>query len=135
MRCTRQKEKILEYLQATTVHPTAEQVYESVRSSLPRISRGTVYRNLEKLCRKGEAIELYIGGRVSRYDARTAGHGHLCCRSCGLVADVDIPFDHTFHEEVVGRTGFKVNGSAVQFNGVCPACQKKEQKVKKEARQ
>lgn len=130
MRCTRQKEKILEYLQATTVHPTAEQVYDAVRRSLPHLSRGTVYRNLEKLCRKGEAVELYVGGRVSRYDARTGGHGHLCCRNCGRLADIDVPFDHAFHEEVAARTGFKVNGSAVQFNGVCPECQNQEIKTK-----
>ena len=35
------------------VHPTAEQVYDIARRSYPKISLGTVYRNLNQLAEHG----------------------------------------------------------------------------------
>ena len=48
-RHTRQLAAILEAVSAAHDHPTAEQVYSRVRDRLPRVSLGTVYRNLQKL--------------------------------------------------------------------------------------
>ncbi|MGE5577510.1 MAG: Fur family transcriptional regulator, partial [Syntrophothermus sp.] len=50
---TRQRQIILEELKNVTTHPTADEVYEMVRRRLPRISLGTVYRNLELLAEEG----------------------------------------------------------------------------------
>ena len=49
MRLTNQRKIILEELRAVTTHPTADEVYGMVRKRMPRISLGTVYRNLEVL--------------------------------------------------------------------------------------
>ncbi|MBW2706713.1 MAG: transcriptional repressor, partial [Deltaproteobacteria bacterium] len=46
---TRQRQVILEELRKVDTHPSADEVYEMVRKRLPRISLGTVYRNLEIL--------------------------------------------------------------------------------------
>ena len=48
-RNTRQKAVILEELRKLSSHPTAVRLYDIVRRRLPRISLGTVYRNLELL--------------------------------------------------------------------------------------
>ncbi|HTD52528.1 MAG TPA: transcriptional repressor, partial [Thermoanaerobaculia bacterium] len=53
-RQTRQRHSIYEAVAATNSHPTAEWVYEQVRRSLPRISLGTVYRNLQLLVGEGK---------------------------------------------------------------------------------
>ncbi len=52
-RRTLQREIILEELNRVPDHPTADQIYERVRRRLPRISLGTVYRNLELLAAQG----------------------------------------------------------------------------------
>ena len=59
---TRQRRVILEALRGTTSHPTADEVYEMVRRRLPRISLGTVYRNLEILSGEGLVAKLEMAG-------------------------------------------------------------------------
>jgi Fur family transcriptional regulator, ferric uptake regulator len=49
LRMTRQRTVILEKLRKVATHPSADEIYEMVRKRLPRISLGTVYRNLEIL--------------------------------------------------------------------------------------
>ena len=48
LKYSRQRECIKEYLMHTTEHPTADTVYEHVKEEFPRISLGTVYRNLNR---------------------------------------------------------------------------------------
>ena len=54
LRMTRQRRVILEELCKVDTHPSADEVYVMVRKRLPRISLGTVYRNLEILTQSGE---------------------------------------------------------------------------------
>ena len=55
LKYSRQRASIKEYLANTTSHPTADTVYLHVREEFPRISLGTVYRNLNLLADMGEA--------------------------------------------------------------------------------
>ena len=57
-RMTRQRGIILEELRKINTHPSADEIYERVRKHLPRISLGTVYRNLEILSELGEIQKL-----------------------------------------------------------------------------
>ena len=43
---SRQRDAIMEFLSHRKDHPTAEVIYDNVREVYPRISLGTVYRNL-----------------------------------------------------------------------------------------
>jgi len=52
-RMTKQRGVILEEIKMTVSHPTADEIYESVRKRLPSISLGTVYRNLDILASCG----------------------------------------------------------------------------------
>lgn len=45
-RNTRQRKIVLEAVQEHHDHPSADQIYLEIRAKDPRISRGTVYRNL-----------------------------------------------------------------------------------------
>ena len=58
LKYSRQRASIKEYLDHTTEHPTADTVYLHVREEFPRISLGTVYRNLNLLADMGEAIKI-----------------------------------------------------------------------------
>ena len=66
-RKTRQRRVILEELQSVKSHPTAIELFELVRRRLPRVSLGTVYRNLDLLARAGfiekltEAVKKFPG--------------------------------------------------------------------------
>lgn len=49
MRITKQRQVILDQLKKHKDHPGADVIYTEVRQILPKISLGTVYRNLEML--------------------------------------------------------------------------------------
>ena len=67
-RNTRQREVILEELRKLRSHPTAPVLYEIVRRRLPRISLGTVYRNLELLAKSGVVRKLELSDSEARFD-------------------------------------------------------------------
>ncbi len=122
-RTTKQRRLILEALRNTDRHPTADEIFGLVRSKLPRISLGTVYRNLEVLAEQGLVQRLDGGGRQRRFDARTEDHYHVRCLGCGRVADlpslrIDIPA-----REAAAGTDFEVVGFGLEFLGICPVCQ------------
>jgi Fur family ferric uptake transcriptional regulator/Fur family peroxide stress response transcriptional regulator len=121
-RRSRQREVVLEVLRSTDSHPTADWIYERVREWIPNISLGTVYRNLRVLKEEGEILELDYGATFSRYDARTTGHYHFRCESCGRVFDIDLPEGTGLDGEVAQATGFTVNHHRLEFYGKCNAC-------------
>ena len=59
MKATRysmQREIVLENVLSRKDHPTAEMIYEDVRETIPNISLGTVYRNLNLLSDEGKIL-------------------------------------------------------------------------------
>ena len=83
MNYSRQREEIVHFLKTRKDHPTAEVVYENVRMVYPKISLGTVYRNLTLLSETGEILRLRLGDGVDHFDADTSEHYHVICNSCG----------------------------------------------------
>src|SRR2546429_7591080 len=79
---------VLDVLRASQHHPTALDVYESVRRTRPRIGLATVYRILRQLTEQGLIKELEYGSGWSRYDARTYRHDHAICTQCGALPDI-----------------------------------------------
>jgi Fur family peroxide stress response transcriptional regulator len=129
---TRQKKAILEYLKCTRSHPTADEIYETVRKQIPRISKGTVYRNLQVLSESGRVTVLDLCGHVARYDARRDAHDHFRCRGCGRVIDLDEPVDPGLEDRISKRTGFVVSGHQTEFRGWCAECRRPSQDNQKE---
>ncbi len=120
---TKQREAILKYLKDTKSHPTADMIYDVVRKEIPRISKGTVYRNLKILKESGQVSELKLEDTVARYEGRKEKHYHFRCEQCGRVFDVDEPVDRNIDKRVAKRTGFKVIRHQLEFRGLCKDCQ------------
>ena len=119
-RRTPQRAVILEELCAMSTHPTAAELFIRVRARLPRISLGTVYRNLEVLHGEGLVVKLGFSGVEARFDGATRAHDHIRCVRCGAIHDLpatvtDLPRD-------VDLAGFEVHGHRLEYFGVCPAC-------------
>jgi len=121
-RNTRQRQVILEELQKLTSHPTAAELYEIVRQRLPKISLGTVYRNLEHLAQNNIIQKLDISGSEARFDGNPARHHHVCCIHCGRVDDLhDLPADPVGNK-LKESNGWKILGYRLDFIGICPEC-------------
>ena len=121
-RNTPQRRIVLEELRKVASHPTAVELYEIVRHRLPKISLGTVYRNLELLSRMGTIQKLDFVGTEARFDGNPDRHCHVRCVRCGRVDDL-----HGLSEDLIAETpeeagGYKILGRRLAFIGVCPDC-------------
>ncbi|NJB69048.1 Fur family ferric uptake transcriptional regulator [Desulfobaculum xiamenense] len=122
-RMTRQRMIILEELRKVTSHPTADELYELVRERLPRVSLGTVYRNLEVLSETGEILKLESAGSQKRFDGDTSEHYHVRCTCCGRVGDVDVSGDVALPDLANFRCeGFSLSRASLEFYGLCDDC-------------
>jgi len=121
-RMTRQREVILEEIRTAKAHPSADEVYEMVRKRLPRISLGTVYRNLEILSELGEIQKLELGGDIKRFDWNPKKHYHIRCLNCGRVDNAPVAPLKQIEDELYGATVYTIFGHRLVFEGLCPRC-------------
>jgi Fur family ferric uptake transcriptional regulator/Fur family peroxide stress response transcriptional regulator len=124
MRMTKQKKIILDILQNTKCHPTADWIYQEARKILPEISLGTVYRNLRILKEQGKILELNYGSTFSRYDGNSSNHYHFVCQKCGKVFDVDMDRIDYIENEVNKKLDAVVINHRLEFYGICKDCKK-----------
>jgi len=121
-RNTPQRRVILEELQKTSSHPTAAELYAKVRRRLPRISLGTVYRNLDLLAEMERIQKLDLGGGEARFDGNLDAHYHVRCVRCGRVDDVHgLPAGARI-DGPREAAGYEILGHRLEFVGVCPHC-------------
>jgi Fe2+ or Zn2+ uptake regulation protein len=122
-RDTRQRALVYAIVAGTDAHPTADWIYARARERMPRISLGTVYRNLQVLTREGKIRAIDAWGKTTRYDADLSTHYHFVCVECGAIRDVPKP---PGGDARLGRLfsvpGFTVTGHRLEFQGRCAHC-------------
>ncbi len=107
-------------------HPTALEVYETVKRQRPRIGLASVYRILHNLVEQEYIHELRIGEEnFSRYDGHTMRHDHAICRSCGKLLDlpVEIALSQQALQEAALAAGITLETHEVRLYGLCGLCQ------------
>ena len=119
---SRQRDAILNMLRSRYDHPTAEQIYTDLKVEFPRLSLGTVYRNLSLLESMGEILKISAAGTSERYDGNPGDHYHFVCEICSRVDDVCVPVNTDINSEVHSVTGAKVNKHTTLFFGTCKEC-------------
>lgn len=113
---------ILRYLKSVTSHPTAEQIYDTLRQENKELSLSTVYRNLSLLAEDGVIRRLDTGGSEDRFDADTSVHSHFVCRKCGQVSDIfKLLFRHDDLEQALDKS-FSVEQYTLYVYGLCDRC-------------
>ena len=123
-RYTDQRAAVYRFLLGTDAHPTADDVFTSVRHEIPDISLATVYKSLETLVGCGLAIKLTYGDGSARYDGRTDPHHHARCLRCESVVDLPGHLDTSaLGSQLQPMDGFAVEGYRVELVGYCRACQ------------
>ena len=120
-RWTKQMKVVLDIVYDGKSPTTADQVYELARKQLPRISLGTVYRNLNRLVTAGLISESKVG-TVQCFFPHPYSNTHLECRSCGRLFSV--PYDLSLHQ-VSAATGLSLDGYELRLKGICRECASK----------
>ncbi|MFC2078371.1 Fur family transcriptional regulator [Candidatus Bipolaricaulota bacterium] len=116
---TIQRMAVLESLEKTRTHPTADQVLVAVRKRFPTVSRATVYNTLEALTQAGLILRITVDPAVARYDADLGPHAHFRCRLCNVVYDIAVEDKSPLGEEVAGH---QIETVRTYAYGVCARC-------------
>lgn len=123
-RNTKQRTKILELLQATKSHPTANWLYDKMRVEYPSISLGTIYRNLGVLEKMGMLQKITNGATFDRYDANIAPHIHYYCENCNNLYDLDDSIVEEKLTDVIDSINYNVDSYSLICYGECEKCSK-----------
>ena len=86
---SRQREVILDILKNNYTHPTALELYEIVHLNYPKISKSTLYRNLNILVNQGLVKRIKVLHGADRFDYVNSNHSHTVGEVCGRVFDLD----------------------------------------------
>ncbi|MHB9027343.1 MAG: Fur family transcriptional regulator [Candidatus Latescibacterota bacterium] len=124
IRHSKQRDRILEVLRNTDVHPTANWLYHELKDEFPDLSMGTVYRNLTILMEQGLVNKIDFGSTFDRFEARIQPHYHFICENCNAVIDLDVPVDNTLNDRIADTTGFTPSRHRIEFFGICDGCRK-----------
>lgn len=122
LRMTKQRQVILEELCKLKSHPTADEMYQILRKKMPRISLGTVYRNLEILSDCGIIQKIDVGGTQKRFDGNADIHYHIRCIHCDKVEDIDIEPNNKIETIAHQMSKYTILRHHTEFIGICPSC-------------
>ncbi|MBW2063475.1 MAG: transcriptional repressor [Deltaproteobacteria bacterium] len=129
---THQRKVILEVVRGEGEHMTADEIYDRVRKKMPKISLGTVYRNLDILASQGLIRKLEPEYQQMRFDGSTTEHYHLLCTRCGKVTDAPVAHSDKILDIIEGTIGkltrYGIFGHRLEFIGLCPQCLEEENK-------
>ncbi len=120
-RNSRQRQRVYETVVHCGFHPTADWIYRSLRENDPTISLGTVYRNLDILCKLGLITPVGLGGGPEAFDCNPSLHYHLICTQCGSIEDIPLAYRSDIDNELTAR-GFCIDGHRMIFSGLCHRC-------------
>ncbi len=124
IRNTQQKRLVRELMENNPAHPTADELYMLARQRDPRISRGTVYRDLKALDEEGILRRLSMPTDPDHFDSRIDDHYHFLCRGCNRVTDTELPYNEELNFASHGLPGYQVEWHRLILVGLCPECVK-----------
>lgn len=119
---SRQRQAIWINLKDRRDHPTAEEIYNSVRQQYPNISLGTVYRNLMHFREEGLIRTVEVGDGVIHFDPDTSEHDHFICTSCGRVTDIRGIDSEKIRAAASRNFSGEIRGYSTYFYGLCEDC-------------
>jgi Fur family ferric uptake transcriptional regulator len=142
-RVTRAREAIIEVLDGTDEHLTAEEIVVRAEASAPGVHRATVYRALSTLGDLGLVTHTHVGGSATVYHlavpvptAQLAPtHAHLQCTNCQTVIDIPSAALDSLISQVDREVGFLVEPHHAALLGLCADCRKSHHPESGQSRQ
>lgn len=124
MRVTSERLALLDEVFAQHGHLDAEQLFMRMKAHGHKISRATVYRNLDLLVECGLVRKYRLGHDRFLFEHVHPGqsHDHITCRECGSVAEFVSPAISALLKEILKAHGFVPEEGALQVLGLCGIC-------------
>lgn len=122
---TPQRRLILEVLQESNRHLTANEIAERVKTIQPSVSVATIYRNLNLLVEAGLIGRLDLTEGPARFEL-FKGHNHyMLCLGCGRTIKLDCPMEGKI-QRIIEANNFEVASHHFEITGYCKYCQAKK---------
>lgn len=124
LKVTPQRIAILEYLEMSKEHPSAEIIYNAVSKSHPSISLATVYKTLDTFREANLVMEFNVGEDAHRYDGNAFIHPHFICNCCNSVLDMNEPdsIHQLFTDFEKCNENLNFENHSLYFYGRCEKC-------------
>ena len=117
LRSTPQREVVYQVVLGKRDHPTAEEVFDRVKSVMPTISLATVYNCLDALVQCGLIKQVNSVREPSRYCPNLHEHAHFHNETTGEIHDVDIPSDLMARLRALLPQGYDAVSIDLSFRG------------------
>lgn len=126
-RVTSERLALFDEIFAQHGHIDAEELLTAMKARSLKISRATVYRNLDLLVECGLARKQRLGRNRYLYEHVHPGqrHDHLVCTGCGRVVEFVSPGIAALQAEICRAHGFSPTQHTLQISGLCNACAEK----------
>lgn len=136
-RITVPRQIILQVLDESKEHLSAEDIYLKVHNIYSAIGLTTVYRTLDLLVNMGLVFRFDFGDGRARYELshgpkEPINHHHLICTKCGRIINYtdfieeESELFRKTEKELSKKYNFKIKNHTVQFYGLCSKCSGKE---------
>jgi len=128
LKATPQRILILKELLARADHPTAEDLYSTVKADQPSLSFNTVYQTLQALTEKEVINVIRPVVDAARYDPITEIHGHFMCSKCKRIEDhlLEDPDLKKMDSQVSSSGKYWVAQRQILWVGLCQDCHESE---------
>jgi len=122
-RLTSQRQLILEAIEASEGHVSAESVHATVAAQFPQVNISTVYRTLELLQDLGMVSHTHFDDGIAQYHlASEAQHQHMVCRRCGAEREIDVTVLDPLDRHLRENYGFVADLTHFAIVGLCASC-------------
>ena len=119
---TKQRELILQILNQSDRHLTADEVFFLAKLKMPSIAMATIYNNLNAMNDAGLISRLHVDGGADCFERNVEKHDHLLCDNCGRFSNVRLP---RLSDELSAAVGVSIASYDLTIHYVCPECRRK----------
>ena len=120
---TKNAANILEIINHSDSHLTAEQIHQQLKEENKSVAQATVYNNLSSLYQQGMIRKISVEGYPDRYD-KIRRHDHLVCRNCGKLSDILL---EDLTEQIQKQVSIPMISYDLKVNYICDECRQKMQ--------
>ena len=124
-RLTPQRVELVRLIAVSEGHPSAGQLYTTIKRQFPTMSQATVYKTLTLLKEMNQVLEIDLRDD-SHYDGnRPQPHPHLICVKCNKIIDAEVSLDQEALRKLEQASGYTILRPQIFLYGLCPDCKEK----------